>query len=481
MKGIPLSLQTLCSHPPPSCRTLPREESPGIPNQPHAEAYRSPRTRAWRSRRRAPVSLRGRSPGTAGPDAGTCRGPPRPEAARFLPGGATAPEQLRWRRRLRAGGPGCSARAAASSRSPFPAAQSKGKQAAPGLAPVAGTAGTAAGRVVPAAVPQGGREGCAGRGARPRGPDAAPACPCPPVGLGRRVAAAGLTPEPGRRGGRVPRDHWPRRAAKGPTPAPRQRWRARSLLGTSPGERLAGEGPGVTEAPIFSWAWGPPGGRRITASSAGGQREPVSGGVPGPELGHAYAMLEFQFSLSLRILREPALAPFPVLPPTAVCVSPGRGGGRLGLGKRHEGSLEKCGPPSSRGKLSLPLPEGCVFLSDSPSPFRFPTMRFLALGSSAENQTGPLEKSFGNQTPGVGCAAPHVCREGVCVHQRRGAPSAGSGILTSSSSSLIRFKSGLFNFRHSVSREEGGIEIRIWACIREGFHNRHVHMHCLKS
>lgn len=140
-----------------------------------------------------------------------------------------------------------------------------------------------------------------------------------------------------------------------------------------------------------------------------------------------------------------------------------------------------CGPPSRRGKLSLPLPEGCVFLSDSPSPLRFPTMRFLALGSSAENQTGSLEKSFGNQTPGVGCAAPHVCREGACVHGRRAASHAGSGILTSSSCSLMRLKSGLFNFSHSFSREEGGIEIRIWACIREGFLSRRVNLHCPKS
>lgn len=165
MKGIPLSLQTLCSHPPPSSGTLPREESPGIPSQPHAGAYRSPRTGARGPRRRAPVPLRGRSPGTAGSDAGTCRGPPRPEAARFLPGGATAPEQLRRRRRLGEGGPGCTARAAASSRSPSPAAQGKGEQAAVGRAPAA------RGRAVPAAVSQSGPEGPAGRGARPRGPD----------------------------------------------------------------------------------------------------------------------------------------------------------------------------------------------------------------------------------------------------------------------------------------------------------------------
>lgn len=62
------------------------------------------------------------------------------------------------------------------------------------------------------------------------------------------------------------------------------------------------------------------------------------------------------------------------------------------------------------------------------------------------------------------------------MHQRRAAPDAGSGILTSSSCSLIRLKSGLFNFSHSFSREEGGIKTRIWACIREGFLSRHVDM-----
>lgn len=100
----------------------------------------------------------------------------------------------------------------------------------------------------------------------------------------------------------------------------------------------------MTEAPIFSWACGPPGGRRITASSAGGQRERVSGGVPGPELGHAYAMLEFQFSLPLRILREPVLALFPVPPPTAGCVSLGHGregGGGVGAGKDAFGRVWK--------------------------------------------------------------------------------------------------------------------------------------------
>lgn len=80
-------------------------------------------------------------------------------------------------------------------------------------------------------------------------------------------------------------------------------------------------------------------------------------------------------------------------------------------------------------------------------------MRFLALETSAENQAGSLEKSFGNQIPGVGSAAPHVGREGACVRQRPSAPDAGSGILTSSGGTLIRLKTGLFNLSHSFWEE----------------------------
>lgn len=82
-------------------------------------------------------------------------------------------------------------------------------------------------------------------------------------------------------------------------------------------------------------------------------------------------MLEFQFSPSLRILREPALAPFPVLPPTAVCVPrvAVRGGWVWESGVR--GVWKNVWTAPETGKLSLPLPEGCVFLSNSPSPFGF--------------------------------------------------------------------------------------------------------------
>ena len=66
------------------------------------------------------------------------------------------------------------------------------------------------------------------------------------------------------------------------------------------------------------------------------------------------------------------------------------------------------------------------------------------------------------------------------MHQRRAAPGAGSGILTLYSCGLIRLKSGLFTFSLSFW-EEGGIEIRSWACIRKGFLRRYVNRHCLKS
>ncbi|XP_025298104.2 kinectin isoform X7 [Canis lupus dingo] len=94
-----------------------------------------------------------------------------------------------------------------------------------------------------------------------------------------------------------------------------------------------------------------------------------------------------------------------------------------------------CGPPSRRGG-SYPFlsPRGVSFLSGSPPPpLPLPPPPpsfsnneiFWRLGISAENQTGSLEKSLGNQTPGVGCAAAHVCLEGACVPRRRAAPVAG--------------------------------------------------------
>lgn len=57
-------------------------------------------------------------------------------------------------------------------------------------------------------------------------------------------------------------------------------------------------------------------------------------------------------------------------------------------------------------------------------------MKFLALGTWAENHAGSLEKPFGNQIPGVGCAAPRTGGDGACVPRRPAAPDAGSGRLS---------------------------------------------------
>ena len=105
-------------------------------------------------------------------------GPPRPETARFLPGGATAPELLRRRRPLGAGGSGCTAGASASFRYPSSAAQGKGERAAPG--PGSGRGDRGEGRVAPAAGSQADwRAALGGGGGRGRGagkpPAAAPA------------------------------------------------------------------------------------------------------------------------------------------------------------------------------------------------------------------------------------------------------------------------------------------------------------------
>lgn len=111
----------------------------------------------------------------------------------------------------------------------------------------------------------------------------------------------------------------------------------------------------------------------MTASSDGGRRERGSGGVPGPELGHAYAMLESQPSPLPPDLSGTRAGPLLRVRALASCMSRGRGGGRLGTRQQREGRVwgESWGPPSRRGKFSLPLPEGCVFLTDSPSPFSF--------------------------------------------------------------------------------------------------------------
>lgn len=166
MDEVPLSLQLLSSHPPPSCGTLSREESPGIPSAGRGvyESARGPR-------RRAPVPLRGRSPGSAVPDARTCRGRPAPcRAAR--------------RHLSNCGGGGASERAAGAvvpvpARLPrllSPAEQGKGEQAASSRGAGPWNRGA---RAAPAAGPQGVREGRTGWGARPRGPNLA-RCSRPP-------------------------------------------------------------------------------------------------------------------------------------------------------------------------------------------------------------------------------------------------------------------------------------------------------------
>lgn len=94
----------------------------------------------------------------------------------------------------------------------------------------------------------------------------------------------------------------------------------------------------------------------MTAASDGGRRERVSGGVPGPELGHAYAMLESQPSPLPPEMRGTRAGP--LLGALALCVSRGRGGGRLGMRKQRErGEFggKSAGRPRDGGS-SFPLP-----------------------------------------------------------------------------------------------------------------------------
>lgn len=180
-----------------------------------------------------------------GPVSGHCRprrrdvpGPPRPATARFLPGGATAPEVLRRRRPLGAGGSGCTAGAAASFWYPSPAAQGKGERAAPG--PGSGRGDRGEGRVAPAAGSQtDGRAASGGGGVRPWGRDTA--CRRPRrVGLGRRVAAAGLLLGPGHRGWRAPSGLAASPGRRGPDPCSAAASRPR----TSPEGEVGRRGPG---------------------------------------------------------------------------------------------------------------------------------------------------------------------------------------------------------------------------------------------
>lgn len=167
-------------------------------------------------------------------------GPPRPEAARFLPAA---------RRHLSNCGGGASERGAgavvpAPSRLPgllsllHRVRPSRPRQA---QAPASGTLrggcrGPRGPRAGGRAAPAWGR----GRGAR-----TPPALAALRIGLGRRVTGVGLPPAPGLRGGQAPRISRPRRAAQGPTPALPRRLRMRSRIppGTFPEGEVGGRRP----------------------------------------------------------------------------------------------------------------------------------------------------------------------------------------------------------------------------------------------
>lgn len=180
-----------------------------------------------------------------GPDAGTCRGRPAPKP----------PVSCRAaRRHLSNCGGGDSARAARAGvpapprvpgllSRPHRVRQSRPRRA---RAPTAGAAEGGGLRRPRGAGPTGGprRAGGAAAGARHHPPP-------PRVGLARRVvAAAGLQLGPGCRGGRAPRGLSASPGRPGPTSVPPRRL----LRGRLPRARSAGEGPGVTEEPIFSQA-----------------------------------------------------------------------------------------------------------------------------------------------------------------------------------------------------------------------------------
>lgn len=107
-------------------------------------------------------------------------------------------------------------------------------------------------------------------------------------------------------------------------------------------------------------------------------------------------------------------------------------------------------------------------------------MKFLALGTSAENHIGSLEQSFGNQIPGAGCAAPRGGREGAGVPRRPQPQTRGAAGQTSSGRTLLRFKTGLLNLSLSFW-EERAVQSRSWAYTRKGFLSRYLNEHCLKS
>nr|XP_025856421.1 kinectin isoform X2 [Vulpes vulpes] len=139
-------------------------------------------------------------------------------------------------------------------------------------------------------------------------------------------------------------------------------------------------------------------------------------------------MLEFGSSLPLRILRGPALPPSQAPSHRRVRVPGSRRGGGWGWESGVRGLGENVWPALETGEVTPSSPRGVCpsSVAPPPPPPPFPTMRFSwRLGISAENQTGSLEKSLGHQTPGVGCAAAHVCPGGACVRRRRAARVAG--------------------------------------------------------
>lgn len=101
---------------------------------------------------------------------------------------------------------------------------------------------------------------------------------------------------------------------------------------------------------------------------------PVDGGSASPaaSLRRSWATLTPCWNFSPR--RSPHTSgtgarPFPGPPPAAPCESLRPGEGRLGMGKQREGRVWKnLWTALETGEVILSFPEGCVFLTDSPSP-----------------------------------------------------------------------------------------------------------------
>jgi hypothetical protein len=140
-----------------------------------------------------------------------------------------------------------------------------------------------------------------------------------------------------------------------------------------PRARAAREGHGVTRRLFLAGPEGPREGRRITAvrSRDGGSASPAAPWAhTGPRLRHA------GISVLCRSPPRPGAAPGARPRPPAVPRAPRLGWGQLGSGELRDGRAGGGRVGSNRwaAKFSLPLPEGCVFLSGAPSPLHFPTM-----------------------------------------------------------------------------------------------------------